>query len=160
MILTEGLAYDKCAVGVVTDVTGFEELGEFYIDSADRLYSVLRTQVDVILPSGVAVLNAADEQVVEMADLCDGEVMFYGVDEDLPALAAHRKDGKRTVFQRAQGIVLAQGDDVVATLPLSPLVPPEAVLAAIAAAWALGLTPDLIGAGLRTFDSNPKKHHH
>jgi cyanophycin synthetase len=160
MILTEGLAYDKCAVGVVTDVSGFEELGEFYIDSADRLYSVLRTQVDVILPSGVAVLNAADEQVVEMADLCDGEVMFYGVDEDLAALAAHRKEGKRAVFQRAQGIVLAQGDDVVATLPLSPLVPPEAVLAAIAAAWALGLTPDLIGAGLRTFDSNPKKHHH
>ena len=160
MILTEGLAYDKCAVGVVTDVTGFEELGEFYIDSADRLYSVLRTQVDVILPSGVAVLNAADPQVVEMAELCDGEVMFYGVDEELAAVAEHRKQGKRTVFQRAHCIVLAQGAEVVATLPLSPLVPPEAVLAAIAAAWALGLTPDLIGAGLRTFDSKPKKLHH
>ncbi len=95
-----------------------------------------------------------------MADLCDGEVIFYGVDEQLAALAGHRQEGKRTVFQREHCIVLAQGADVVATLPLSPLVPPEAVLAAIAAAWALGLTPDLIGAGLRTFDSNPKKHHH
>ena len=160
MILTEGLAYDKCAVGVVTDVTGFEELGEFYIDSADRLYSVLRTQVDVILPSGVAVLNAADPQVVEMAELCDGEVMFYGVDEHLAAVAAHRQDGQRVVFQRADCIVLAKGYDDVASLPLSPLVPPEAVLAAIAAGWALGLTPDLIGAGLRTFDSKPKKLHH
>ncbi len=159
MILTEGLAYDKCAVGVVTDVTGFEELSEFYIDSADRLYSVLRTQVDVILPSGVAVLNAADAQVVEMAELCDGEVMFYGVDEHLAAVAAHRQDGKRVVFQRADCIVLAKGYDEVASLPLSPLVPPEAVLAAIAAGWALGLTPDLIGAGLRTFDSKPKKLH-
>jgi hypothetical protein len=44
------------------------------------------------------------------------------------------------------------------TLPLSPLVPPEAVLAAIAAGWALGLTPELIGAGLRTFEAAPKKH--
>ena len=164
MILSEGLAYDKCAVGVVTDVTDFEELGEFYIDSSDKLYGVLRTQVDVILPSGVAVLNAADPQVVDMARLCDGEVIFYGVDEHLAAIAEHRQDGKRVVFQRkdeqTSRIVLAIGHEQVANLPLSPLVPPEAVLAAIAAGWALGLTPDLIGAGLRTFDANPKKIHH
>ncbi len=164
MILTEGLAYDKCAVGVVTDVSDFEELGEFYIDSADKLYGVLRTQVDVILPSGVAVLNAADAQVVDMARLCDGEVIFYGVDEHLAAIAEHRQDSERVVFQRNVGdmscIVMAQGYDEVASLPLSPLVPPEAVLAAIAAGWALGLTPDLIGAGLRTFDANPKRTHH
>jgi cyanophycin synthetase len=164
MILTEGLAYDKCAVGVVTDVSDFEELSEFYIDSADKLYGVLRTQVDVILPSGVAVLNAADPQVVDMADLCDGEVIFYGVDEHLAAVAQHRQDGKRVVFQRQDKdmsrIVLAQGYDEAASLPLSPLVPPEAVLAAIAAGWALGLTPELIGAGLRTFDANPKRTHH
>jgi len=160
MILTEGLAYDKCAVGVVTDVSDFDELGEFYIDSSDKLYGVLRTQVDVILPSGVAVLNAADEQVVDLARLCDGEVIFYGVDEHLAAIAAHRQDSERVVFQRADCIVMAQGHDEVASLPLSPLVPPEAVLAAIAAGWALGLTPDLIGAGLRTFDANPKRTHH
>jgi cyanophycin synthetase len=70
---------------------------------------VLRTQVDVVLPSGAAVLNAADPQVVEMADLCDGEVIFYGVDEQLAAIAAHRKDGKRVVFQRADCIVMADG---------------------------------------------------
>ena len=160
MILTEGLAYDKCAVGVVTDVSDFEDVAEFHIGSLDQLYGVLRTQVDVILPSGVAVLNAADAQVVDMADLCDGEVMFYGVDEHLAAIAEHRQDGKRVVFQRADRIVLAQGYEDVASLPLSPLVPPEAVLAAIAAGWALGLTAELIGAGLRTFDANPKRTHH
>ncbi|MGV7210026.1 cyanophycin synthetase [Oxalobacteraceae bacterium A2-2] len=159
MILTEGLAYDKCAVGVVTDVTGHEQLGEFYIDSADRLYGVLRTQVDVVLPSGVAVLNAADPQVVDMADLCDGEVLFYAMDEHVAALAGHRQDGKRVVFQREQRIVLATGYHEVASLPLSPLVPPEAVLAAIAAGWALGLTPDLIGAGLRTFEAAKHTQH-
>ncbi|MCU6499329.1 cyanophycin synthetase [Rugamonas sp. A1-17] len=160
MILTEGLAYDKCAVGVVTDVSDFEDVAEFHIASLDKLYGVLRTQVDVILPSGVAVLNAADPQVVDMAGLCDGDVMFYGVDEHLAAIAAHRQDGKRVVFQRAERIVLAQGHEDIASLPLSPLVPPEAVLAAIAAGWALGLTPELIGAGLRTFEANPKRTHH
>ena len=160
MILSEGLAYDKCAVGVVTDVTGFEELGEFYIDSSDKLYNVIRTQVDVVLPSGAAVLNAADPQVVDMADLCDGEVIFYGVDEHLDAIAAHRQDGKRAVFQRADCIVMSSGQEEVCSLPLSPLVPPEAVLAAIAAGWALGLSPELIGAGLRTFEAAPKRTHH
>jgi len=160
MILSEGLAYDKCAVGVVTDVSGLDELAEFHITTEDQLFNVLRTQVDVILPSGVAVLNAADARVVEMAELCDGEVMFYGVDEQLPAIAAHRAAGQRVVFQRAGRIVLAAGADEVATLPLTTLVPPEAVLAAIAAAWALGLTAELIGAGLRTYDGNAHKKAH
>jgi cyanophycin synthetase len=31
------------------------------------------------------------------------------------------------------------------------------VMAAVAAAWALGITPELIAAGLRTFESNPQK---
>jgi cyanophycin synthetase len=112
----------------------------------------------------VAVLNAADPQVVDMADLCDGEVIFYGVDEHLAAIAAHRQDNKRVVFERKDGvtnsIVMAIGHEEVGTLPLSPLVPPEAVLAAIAAGWALGLTPDLIGAGLRTWEASPKRVHH
>ena len=162
MILSEGLAYDKCAVGVVSDVSGYEELAEFYIHSADQLYNVLRTQIDVILPNGVAVLNADDPQVVEMAELCDGKVIFYGLNAQLEAIAAHRKQGERVVFLRDSSIVLAAGQEETALLPLSSLKPakaaqPEAVLAAVAAGWALGLAPELIGAGLRTFDSNPKK---
>jgi cyanophycin synthetase len=99
------------------------------------------------------VLNAADPQVVEMAELCDGDVIFYGVDPQLQAIEAHRQEGKRVVFQRADRIVMAHGEEEVATLPLSPLVPPEAVLAAIAAGWALGMKPELIGAGLRNFEA-------
>lgn len=158
MILTEGLAYDKCTVGVVTDSSGYEDLAEFYIHSEDQQYSVLRTQVDVILPSGCAVLNAADPLVVEMAELCDGDVIFYGVDSQLQPIEAHRQEGKRVVFQRDDRIVMAHGEEEVATLPLSPLVPPEAVLAAIAAGWALGMKPELIAAGLRNFEGSKKAH--
>jgi cyanophycin synthetase len=162
MILSEGLAYDKCAVGVVTDASGHEALSEFYIHTPDQLYTVLRTQVDVILPDGVAVLNAADPQVVEMAGLCDGTVIFYGLDPELEAIAKHRADGSRVVFLRDRSIVLADGSEEMALLPLSSLKPakaaqPESVLAAVAASWALGIAPELIGAGLRTFESNPKK---
>ena len=163
MILSEGLPYDKCLVGVVTDVSGFETLGEFYIDHLDKLYNVVRTQIDVILPQGTAVLNAADPQVVEMASLCDGKVIFYGLDPQLGALAAHRALGERVLFLRDQHIVLAQGPVEVALISLAAMKPakadkPDMVMAAVAAAWALDIPPDLIAAGLRAFESDFKKN--
>lgn len=164
MILSEGLAYDKCTVGVVTDVVGFEALGEFYIDDADKLFNVLRTQIDVILPHGAAVLNAGDPQVVEMAGLCDGEVIFYGLSAHVDAIAAHRTRGHRVVFLESEQIVLCRGIEEVGLIPLKSLKPskadkPEMVMAAVAAAWALNISTELIGAGLRTFDSTPQKNY-
>lgn len=164
MILSEGLAYDKCTVGVVTDVSGFEALGEFHIEDADKLFNVLRTQIDVILPHGTAVLNAGDPQVVEMAGLCDGEVIFYGLSAQVGAIAAHRTRGKRVVVLQNEQIVLCQGMEEVGSIPLKSLKPskadkPEMVMAAVAAAWALNISTDLIGAGLRTFDSTPQKNY-
>ena len=161
MILSEGLAYDKCMVGVVTDVSLDEDLSEFYIGELDQVYSVLRTQVDVILPSGVAVLNAADPQVVEMAALCDGKIIFYGLDRGLDAISKHSANGGRSVFLCDNNIILAEADKETALMPISiieaGLMPhPESVLAAVAAAWALGTAPQLIIAGLKTFESNPK----
>jgi len=161
-ILAEGLAYDKCSVGVVTDVGWQETLVPFDILDAEQTFKVARTQVDVILPTGTAVLNAADPQVVEMAELCDGKVIFYGMDPNQPVMAGHRNAGERVVFVRDDQIVLAHGTTEIAMLPLASLKPakasqPEMVMAAVAAAWALNIPPELIGAGLRTFESNPRK---
>jgi len=162
MILSEGLPYDKCSVGVVTDVGGMEALDEFYIDHMDKLYNVVRTQIDVILPHGTAVLNAADPQVVEMASLCDGKVIFYGPDPQLEAIATHRAKGERVLFVRDGQIVLAQGMQEAAVIALASMKPakaqkPDMLMAAVAAAWALGIDPELIAAGLRAFESDLKK---
>jgi cyanophycin synthetase len=152
MILADGFAYDRCAVGLVTDITVLPELAEYYIDQPEQVYKVLRTQVDVVLPDGVAVLNAADALVVEMADLCDGSVLFYGLDENLPALHGHRAAGGRAVFASDDGIVLAEGMQELSCLSLPGFEAPlESVVAAVASAWATGLDPQLISAGLRTF---------
>jgi cyanophycin synthetase len=161
-ILADGLAYDKCSVGVVTDVGWHDALAEFDILDAEQTFKVTRTQVDVVLPTGTAVLNAADPQVVEMADLCDGKVIFYGMDPTTAVMSRHREAGERVVYVRNDQIVLAQGLQEIAMLPLASLKPakasqPEMVMAAVAAAWALNIPPELIGAGLRTFESNPKK---
>ena len=162
MILTEGLAYDRCSVGVITDMGNLPDLEEFYIHDEDQLFNVVRTQVDVILPKGFAVLNAQNTQVATLADLCDGSVVYYGLDDKNQIIQSHLQRGEKAVFLRDQVIVLAQGMTDIAFLPLGSLKPakadnPEMVMAAIAAAWALNISPELIGAGLRTFESSPKQ---
>jgi cyanophycin synthetase len=164
-ILTEGLAYDRCTVGVVTDMQGIEQLDQFYIRDQDAMANVVRGQVDVILPDGAAVLNAVDPAVVELAELCDGSVIFYALDEHHEVMARHRAAGERIAFVRDGRIVLAHGELETPLLALSKIKPstvkhPESLLAAAAAAWALDVPADLICAGLRNFDATPKKTTH
>jgi cyanophycin synthetase len=161
-ILGQGLAYDKCDVGVVTDIGWSPALQHFDVLDKEQCFKVTRTQIDVILPSGTAVINAAAEQAQELADLCDGAVIFYACDGDHPVLVRHRSAGHKTVFLRDDAVVLAGPHEEIVLLRLRQLKPakaeqPEMVMAAVAAAWALGITPELIAAGLRTFESNPQK---
>jgi len=167
MILTEGLAYDKCQVGIVTDMEGMDSLGlaELHIRDGDDMANVIRTQVDVILPDGVAVLNADNAQVAELAELCDGKVIFYALDPDNEVVARHRACGERSVFMRDDAIVIADGATETVLLALSALKTataryPASLLAAVAAAWALDVTPELLTAGLRAFDAAPKPSAH
>jgi cyanophycin synthetase len=161
-ILAEGLPYDRCTVGVVTDMEGMGAVEEFYIRDKDAMANVLRSQVDVVLPEGIAVLNAANEDVAQLAKLCDGRVIFYAVDEHNEFMARHRAAGERIAFVRDGRMMLAEGEHETALLELSKIQPatakhPESLLAAAAAAWAAGVAPDLICAGMRTYDATPKK---
>lgn len=164
-ILAEGLPYDRCLVGIVTDMEGLADAAEFHIDNQDALRNVIRSQVDVILPQGAAVLNAAIESVAALAELSDGRVIFYALDEHNAVMAAHRGQGERVVFVRDNRIVLAEGPQETLLLDLAKIPPatvkhPDSVLAAVAAAWALGVPTDLICGGLRAFDATPKKSTH
>lgn len=157
-ILEEGLPYDRCLVGIVTDVTPEPALAHWDIHDTDQVFNVLRTVVDVVLPEGVAVLNAADPQVAAMAELCDGEVMLFCGDAGHARLAAHVASGGRAVFVRDGAVVLAAERRetplaALATFPAARGGQVDAVLAAIGGAWALGITPDLIDAGIETFES-------
>ena len=162
-ILGEGLAYDRCLVGVVTNVDPQKHLGRYYIDDPEKVFSILRTQIDIVLPNGAAVLNAADPICVEMAPLCDGDVIYFAR-SDNETVAAHRAGGGRAVFAYNNSIVLATGAEQRPLLPLvaAPLTgggndaqQTENVLAAVAAAWALGLSDDLICAGIATYKTAP-----
>jgi len=159
-ILGEGLAYDRCQVGVVTDMDGWEDLADHDVHTAEQMTRVLRTQIDVVLAGGAGVLNADIAPVAELAGLCDGEVLPYSLAADNPVVAAHRaRHEGRAVFAHGSRVVLATGAKERVLGELSALHPaggaaPDtaALLAAIAAAWAMGIAPDLIAAGIKTFE--------
>jgi cyanophycin synthetase len=166
MILGEGVAYDRCRVGIVTDTEGAETLGHFDIHTAEQLYHVLRTQVDIVLPEGAAVLNAADPHVVRMAELCDGEVIFYGLGQDLPAIAEHRARGGRALFLRDDRIMLATGavEGPFLELPVFAARKDETeaernagLLAAVGAAVALDIPVETIRVGIETFEQDRRR---
>ncbi len=160
-ILRSGLAYDRCQVGVVTDLEGASGLSEFDITEEGQMFKVMRSQIDVVMPGGAAVLNASDERIVDMRDLCDGEVIFYSTHPQATAIAEHCKAGGRALTLRQDQIVLITGASEAFLPGLGKLtawrerrgLSEAAVLAAVGAAWALGIHLNLIGAGLEAFNS-------
>ena len=159
-ILGQGLAYDRCQVGVVTRIDPARHFGTYYLDQPEKVYQVFRSQVDVVLPGGVAVLHAADPLVAGMAPLCDGEVIFFANDPGLTVIRGHLAGGGRAVLVRENELVLADAAGESPLLPLAAI--PflagtrraerlESVLAAVSAAWALGIALHVIRTGVETF---------
>ncbi|MGL5985789.1 MAG: Mur ligase family protein, partial [Burkholderiales bacterium] len=160
VILDQGLAYDRCQVGVVTDLDVTELYPDFYIETEEQLFNVLRTQVDVVLPGGYAVLNADDANVARMAELSDGKVVFFSTSASNSHVIEQKARGERAVYVQDQQIILAHGDQgiplsTLQAIPLiakpNPALPLSSLLAAIAAAWALDLSQDIICAGIQTY---------
>ncbi|WP_291379783.1 MULTISPECIES: cyanophycin synthetase [Achromobacter] len=158
-ILREGLAFDRCNVAIVTNIGMGDHLGLGYISTVEDLAVVKRVIVQHVHPSGMAVLNAADPIVAEMAASCPGSITYFAEDRNHPVLATHRAQGLRSVYRDGDAIVAAQGADEV-RFPLSeiPLTrngtitfQVENAMASIAAAWALGLGWDVVRRGLATF---------
>ncbi|WP_305823706.1 cyanophycin synthetase [Massilia brevitalea] len=158
-LLREGLAFDRCQVAVVTNIGAGDHLGLNYITTLEDLAVLKRVIVQNVMEGGVAVLNAADPTVADMASFTRGDVTFFAQDGNLPLMAMHRAQGRRAVFVEDGCIVCAQGK-FEHRIPLADVpitrggvigFQVENVMASVAAAWGCGLDWDKIALGLRTF---------
>ena len=158
-ILREGLGYDRCAVAVVTNLGEGDHLGLNYISTVEDLAVLKRVIVKNVAPNGHAVLNAADPIVSAMAGNCPGQVCFFAADRQHPVMATHRAQGRRVIYVEGDAIVAAQGS-WRERLPLAeiPLTrggtigfQVENAMAAIGAAWCVGLDWDAVRRGLVSF---------
>jgi cyanophycin synthetase len=162
-ILRAGLGFDKCDVAVVTNIGEGDHLGLSDIESLEKLAQVKRVIVDVVAPTGYAVLNAADEHTVAMAPKCKGKVIFFALDGQNPVIVDHRAKGGRAIFIKEHHVVLAEGlrEEPLVSLDHIPLThhgkigfQVENSLCAIAAAWGLGISFDIIRARVESFAAN------
>jgi len=164
-LLTQGLPYDRCQVGIVTSMPKAAPLEDLYPGPDDKMPSYIRTQIDLVLSNGYAVLNAADEAVADLAQYSDGGVILYAPDEAEARLSAHRAEGGRVGFWRDGQLILAEGSKeqavlsiqrpAVARLLKTDTLSQSDMLIAACAAWAMDMGPDLIRAGVKSYGQTP-----
>jgi len=158
-MLIEGLAYDRCQVGVVLNVDPKANFPQYAIYDEEQVFSIVRTQIDVVLPTGVGVLNADDPMCVQMAELCDGQVIFFSEDPNSEVVKTHLENGGRVVLVGKQQITLKSGKLDQKSIPVPRHFESDSsstwkgmnLGAAIAAAWALEIPFNVIEAGAETF---------
>ena len=162
-LLLEGLAYDQCQIGVVLNIDPVGLFPEHNIADEDQLFNVVRTQVDVTLPSGACILNADDPMIVKMAELSKGEVVYFSEDPNSSIILEHQAKNGRTIIASRDHITLKIGAMEKTSIPIPSSLkqrpPPEweahlALAAAIGSAWALEIPFNVIEAGVETFVSD------
>jgi len=162
-VLRAGLGFDRCDVAVVTNIGEGDHLGLGGVNDLETLAKVKRVIVDVVPPHGFAVLNAADPLVAAMAQQCQGSVIYFALSPDNECIVKHRAAGGRAVYVKRDFIVLAEGDVEIPLVALAQVpvthggrirFQVENVLAAAAAASALGVPRDAIRTALETFSSH------
>jgi cyanophycin synthetase len=161
-IIREGLAFDRCSVGIVTNISA-DHLGQSGVNTIEELARVKQVVIEAVAKDGAAVLNAEDPLVAEMAAATDGRVVYFSLNPNNHILQAHLAEGGWGVFVEDGTIVLAKGDDRVDLIELERI-PFTAggkirfqvmnALASVAATWAAGLNPAIIGRALTTFKAD------
>jgi len=163
-ILKRGLAFDRCDVGMVLNVSP-DHLGLDGVDTIEDL-----AQVKAVVPlsaSRAVVLNAEDPLCVAMARRVhpDVEIVYFSMEADNPVLLRHLEEGGRAVYFQDNAIVVADATYHQELLRAEAM--PIAFggraryniangLAAAAALMAAGFSSLQIATGLSTFVSNGK----
>lgn len=158
-IIREGLAFDACTVGVVTNLSS-DHLGQGGINTLEQLARVKQVVVEAIHRDGAAVLNAEDTYVAEMAAETDGKIIYFAHSPEQHIIKAHLAEGGTAVFIHNGMVTVGVGELRVELVEIARVnftyggkirFQVANTLAATAAAWGAGLNPAMIARALTTF---------
>jgi cyanophycin synthetase len=144
-VLREGLGFDRADVVVLTGR-----------DHGD----VERVLMQAVAPTGTAVLDAADPVATGLANDCPGSLLVFSRDPTVAGLVAQRQRGGRWASVGEGAVILGEGRREVCRAPVQgrgAAFQTEHVLAAAAAAWALGVPPGEVCGGLESFTGEPQR---
>ena len=163
-ILKRGLAFDRCDVGIVLNVTA-DHLGLDGVDTVEDL-----AQVKAVVASSAShavVLNAEDRLCVAMSRRVRPgvEIVYFSMEADNPVLLQHLDRGGRAVYLQDNAVIVADGHRRHELLRVEAM--PCAMngiarynianaLAAAAGLMAAGFDQHQIADGLSTFVSDGK----
>lgn len=161
-IIRQGLAFDRCDVGIVTNISD-DHLGQDGVATMDDLSDVKSLIVESVKAGGAAILNADDRYASMMARRATGEIIYVSLRADNRIMNRHLALGGRAVFVKDGAIRWAQGasehrlidlDEIAITLEGRAEHQVQNSLLASAGAWGLGLSRAVVEEGLRTFCDN------
>lgn len=164
-LVRRGLGYTHTDIAVVTNISE-DHLGIDGIDSLEELCHVKSLVVETVRSDGYAVLNAQDPRVAAMAAACPGHVIYFSAEtQRSPVFTHHIAAGGRGVMVTNGKIALVEGSrlQIVTSLDSVPITyggiakyNVENCLAAVGSMWGMGISEDIIGESLRSFEG--RKH--
>ena len=158
-ILRRGLAVARAHVAVITNISA-DHFGEYGIDSLDDLADVKFTVARALEVDGTLVLNADDGALLARAKMQTCKVALFARDDMHPDLVMHRNKGGATCGCVDDQLWLTHGGlrnrlgriaDLPLTLDGTAMYNLGNIAAAVLAAAAIGVSPDIIAATLHAF---------
>jgi cyanophycin synthetase len=168
-MLREGLAFDRCDVGVVLNVSA-DHLGLRGIDTVEDLASVKAIVARAVSRRGISVLNADDPLTLRMARRAGGRIGYFslrgGVDLSsflqkhvaegglLATLDPSARGGELVLYEKGRRCSIMHADELPSTLNGMARFNVANALAAILAGHGLGASPEVSARALRAFTSS------
>lgn len=168
-MLREGLAFDRCDVGIVLNVSA-DHLGLKGVDTLEDLAAVKSIVSECVSRRGVSVLNADDPLTLRMARHAGGRIGYFtlkgGLEMSpflqehvaegglLAALEPSVRGGELVLHDKGQRWSLMHADALPASLNGMARFNIANALAAILAGHGLGATPQTMARALGAFTSS------
>jgi cyanophycin synthetase len=159
-ILRSGLAFDKCDIGIVTNVAG-DHLGLKDIDTIEDMAKVKAVIPQSVKENGYAILNASDDLVYQMSEGLYCHIALFSIDAENERIIEHCNKGGLAAVQKENGdIVVRNGNrevevENVKNIPITiggkATFMTENVLPAVLSAYILNFSIEDIREALHTF---------
>jgi cyanophycin synthetase len=164
-IIREGLGYKMADVGVVLNVQP-DHLGLKGIHTVEDLAKVKAVVAEMVRTGGFTVLNADDDQCINMAQYCREEIIYFSLRPSNPVIQTHLDHehtavvydrGYITIMTGTSATPVARAVDMPITLEGRALFNVQNALAAAAVGHAMDLKIEEIRHGLISFFPSPSQ---
>jgi cyanophycin synthetase len=166
-ILLKGIGTPHLDAAIVTNISA-DHLGLLGVFTLDQLAEVKAAVTRIVKPDGWSVLNADDPRVLGMSRVAKGRPFLFSMDPDHPGIRSALNEGGRALAPLDRWLVLMRP-----RRPFQPLLPLEEIpvtlagisrqglqnaMAAAAGALGVGLSPEEVVEGLRSFVLDPERN--